>query len=71
MKLQDRISARLTVDRNIINKIIVRFTVSSIMLLYNIRLQRQLKLQDVCLKLILKMHAIVIFLCCFEACNPH
>jgi hypothetical protein len=35
MKLQDRISACLTVDRNIISKIIVRFPANSILLLYN------------------------------------
>ena len=46
MKLQDRISACLTVDRNFINKIIVRFPANSIMELYNFWLQRYLKLQS-------------------------
>ena len=45
MKLQGRISACLTVDRNIISKIIVLFPANSIMELYNIWLQRHLKLQ--------------------------
>ena len=58
MKLQGRISACLTVDSNIISKIIVRFPANSIMELYNIWLQRHLKLQVVYLKLNLKMHTI-------------
>jgi len=58
VKLQDRISARLTVDRNIISKIIVRFPANSIVGLYNIWLQRSLKLQVVYLKVKLKMHTI-------------
>jgi len=58
MKLQGRISACLTVDRNIISKIIVRFPANSIMELYNIWLQRYLKLQVVYLKPNLKMHTI-------------
>ena len=51
MKLQGRISACLTGDRNIISKIIVRFPANSIMELYNILLQRYLNLQVVYLKL--------------------
>jgi hypothetical protein len=71
MKLQGRISACLTVDRNIISKIIFRFPPNSIYEIYNTWLQRHLKLQSVYLKLKLKMHAIALFLCCFESCYPH
>jgi len=58
MKLQGRILACLTVDRNIISKIIFLFPADSIMEPYNIWLQRHLELQVVYLKLKLKMHAI-------------
>jgi len=44
MKLRGRISACLTVYKNIISKIIVRFPANCIMELYNIWLQRHLKL---------------------------
>jgi len=71
MKLQGRISACLTVDRNIISKIIFCFPPNSILELYNSWLQRHLELQVVYLKLNLKMHAIAWFICCFEACYPH
>jgi len=58
MKIQGRISSGLTVDRNIISKIIFPFPAYSILELYNTWLQGHLKLQVVCLKLKLKMHAI-------------
>lgn len=58
MKLQGRISACLTVDRNIISKIIFSFPAYSILELYNTWLQRHLELQVVYLKQNLKMHAI-------------
>jgi len=58
IKLQGHISAYLTVDRNIISKIIFRFPENSILELCNIWLQRHLKLQAIYLKLKFKMHAI-------------
>jgi len=47
MMLQGRISARQTVDRNIISKIIARFPANSLMELYNIWLQRHLKCRSI------------------------
>ena len=58
MMLQGRISARQTVDRNIISKIIALFPLNSLMVLYNIWLERHLKLQVDYLKLNLKRQVI-------------
>jgi len=71
MKLQGRISACLTVDRNIISKIIFRSPANSILELYNTWLQRHIELHVLYLKLNSKMHAIAWFICSFEACYPH
>ena len=71
MKLQGRISACLTVDRNIISKIIFLFPANPILELYNTWLQRHLEQQVVYLEPNSKMHAIAWFICCFEACYPH
>jgi hypothetical protein len=51
MMLQGRISARQTVDRNIISKIIARFPANPFMELCIIWLERHLKLQVDYLKL--------------------
>jgi len=58
MKLQGRISACLTVDRNIISKIIFLFPANPILELYNTWLQRHLEQQVVYLEPNSKMHAI-------------